>query len=93
MNSPKWHHSAGKTAVTWTRRDDSCRLPRVARRVPLAVHPALRTDPNQPVLNGWDPTEIFPNVLFSDVTDWNSNTIEVDKGNAKAPSARKMPSV
>ena len=33
----------------------------------LPVHPALRMDPYEPILDSWDTPEVFPHVLFAEV--------------------------
>lgn len=49
----------------------------------LPVHPALRMDPYEPILDSWDTPEVFPHVLFAEVADWNFSTIKIAYADTK----------
>jgi len=49
----------------------------------LTIHPTLGADLCQPVLDSRDPSQIFLNVLLSDVTHWDQLSVAVDDGDAK----------
>jgi hypothetical protein len=70
--------------VILARCDDPCLLePVFTRRAALTIHPALRPDLHEPILGCGDPSEVLPYVLFSDIADWDSGTIEIKDTDAK----------
>jgi|HubBroStandDraft_2_1064218.scaffolds.fasta_scaffold251168_2 hypothetical protein len=57
----------------------------------LAVHPTLGTDPRQPFLDSWNPSEVFFYVLFSEVANRNGGTVKVQDVDAKDAFGEKNP--
>jgi hypothetical protein len=49
----------------------------------LTVHPTLCLDLQQPVLSCGNSAQVFPDMLFSYIPDWNFVSVAIHNGNSK----------